>query len=402
MYKEVVITGVGIVSSIGIGKIEFWEGLISESSGIGYLSLFDDLEADCILAGEIKDFSPGSYIDKKGIKYYNRCTRFATVASKLALDDAGFNESDFNGDEAGVILGSAFGSLGSVKDFYTEALKEGPRYVNPMMFPNTMAIIPSSQVAINHGIKGINRTFSNGVTSGIDAICYAVDLIRTGEVKFVIGGGAEELSPFLYANNYKHQANIDSNKQDCANFGNPLIYGEGCGFLILEEMEHALKRGANIYARILGYGQSFSPESKSFRDIQYAASRSIEKAMSEAGVISSGISHICSSANSEYEYNFVEKDVIRNLIEQSDCSINFIKPAIGECFAASSSLQVCAGVMSLMKKTVIPTFSPEFSKFGTLISEKKNIQQEKKLSTILCNSFSLSGSTSSLVLGEYR
>ena len=188
MEKQIVITGIGIISSIGSDKESFWQNLINGVSGIKPVTLFDVSSFKSKLAGEISDFDAKEYLGKKGIRHIDRTSLLTSSATKLAMADANLENNTCCGDDLGIVIGSTYGSIDSISAFDMEALKEGPSYVNPMAFPNTVLNAPASRASIFCNATGLNTTVSTGVTSGIDAIVYAADFLKMERIKAVLAG----------------------------------------------------------------------------------------------------------------------------------------------------------------------------------------------------------------------
>lgn len=192
MNKTVVITGLGILSPIGIGRVNYWDGLFHGKIGFRTISLFDTFPFNVHIAGEL-DFDPVLFLGKKGLRTLDRSTRLISSAAKLAIDDANLRITDENTYSMGVSIGTTFGSLHSISQFDREGLLEGPKYVNPSHFPNTVINSPASQVSIRFKIKGFNTTISTGFCASLDAVSYAADFIRLNRADVVLAGGVEEL-----------------------------------------------------------------------------------------------------------------------------------------------------------------------------------------------------------------
>ena len=176
--RRIVITGVGVLASNGIGKEAFWKNLEQGVSGIKPVTLFDTTNTRCKLAGEISNFEPKEVLGPKGLRNLDRATKLALVAAKLAIDDSGFHITEENTDDVGVSLGTTLGSVWSISEFDKEALRDGPRSVNPAHFPNTVINSPASQISIKFNIQGFNSTIATGFCSSLDAIYYAMNMIN--------------------------------------------------------------------------------------------------------------------------------------------------------------------------------------------------------------------------------
>ncbi|MEW6214240.1 MAG: beta-ketoacyl synthase N-terminal-like domain-containing protein, partial [Nitrospirota bacterium] len=191
--RGIVITGVGVISPVGIGKDAYWERLIQGRTGFRVISLFDTSNFNVHIAGEISDFDPVLFLSKKGLRDLDRSTRLLCSAAKLAIEDAHLQITEENTNSTGVSVGTTFGSLHSISQFDREGLIEGPRYVNPSHFPNTVINSPASRISIRFKIKGFNTTISTGFCAGLDAISYAADFIKLNRANVVLAGGVEEL-----------------------------------------------------------------------------------------------------------------------------------------------------------------------------------------------------------------
>jgi len=240
-HRRVVITGIGVICSNAVGREAFWTALDKNTSGIKPISLFDTASFDIKVAGEIKDFAPQELLGPKGLRTLDRSTKLLCCAVKLALDDAAAVITEENTRDIGMVTGSSLGSIASVSDFDREAIQDGPNYVNPALFPNTVINSPSSQAAIKFNIKGFNATISTGFSSSLDAVNYAADFLRLGRAKMVLACGTEELCPQLFLAFSKTKLLKKEN----------YTLGEGAGVIVLEDLDAALMRKAKIYAELV-------------------------------------------------------------------------------------------------------------------------------------------------------
>ncbi|MFN3466854.1 MAG: beta-ketoacyl-[acyl-carrier-protein] synthase family protein, partial [Candidatus Brocadiales bacterium] len=302
MQKRVVVTGIGIISPIGTGREAFWEALAGGVSGIRPITLFDVSKYTSRVAGEISDFSPKTYLGQKGIRHFDRTSLLVTAATAMALEDARLNKV-YGEEDMGIVVGSTFGSINSISTFDMEALKEGPNYVNPMDFPNTVLNAPASRASIFCQAKGLNSTVSTGETSGVDAIIYAADFLKMERIKVVLAGGVYGLTRDIFWAAYRAgvlSGSRDSQPEICSPFDmrrNGIILGEGAALLVLETLEDALARKATIYAEVKGYGTAFNPTNLSQSDLQ-GGIRAVSMSLQEAGLRPKDISYISANANS--------------------------------------------------------------------------------------------------------
>ena len=409
MEKRIVITGIGIISSIGSDKESFWNNLVSGISGIKPITLFDASSFKSNLAGEISDFEPKSYLGKKGIRHIDRTSLLTCSATKLAMQDADIKEQTYSSDELGIVIGSTYGSIDSISEFDLEALKEGPSYVNPMAFPNTVLNAPAARASIFCHSTGLNTTVSTGVTSGIDAIIYASDFLKMDKIKAVLAGGVFGLTYGIYLGAYRSglmAGSKDNAIEISAPFDkrrNGFVLGEGAAVLMLESIEDAEKRKAKIYGEIKGYGTAFNPgKVRADASSKEGCERSIELAIKDASISKDEISYISACANSSVTGDKRETAIIKNAFgnKSSKIPISAIKSMIGECLDASSAIQTVSSLMALNNNIVPPTINYKEPADECDLDYVSNSSREIDVKNVLINSFSDTGNASSLILSR--
>lgn len=409
MHNAVVITGIGMLSPIGIGKEIFWESLFQGKTGFKKVSLFDTSPFNVHIAGEITDFDPVSLLGKKGLRTLDRSTRLVNAASKFALEDAKLKITDENTHSIGVSIGTTFGSLHSISQFDREGLIEGPKYVNPSHFPNTVLNSPASQVSIRFKIKGFNTTISTGFCASLDAVYYASDFIRLNRVNAVLAGGVEELceETFLGFHNLGCLSGRDGSDPVCCPFDarrNGLIISEGSAVLIIEDKEHAIKRGADILAEIKGYGNAFNPEAdRSFNHRGIGLKNAISLALQSASLKLEDIDYISSCANSTKGLDSLETKVIKDVFGEHAFKIpvSSIKSMIGESFSASGALSIAAAVGAIYKGLIPPTVNYLVKDPECDLDYVPNQAREKNIRNVLVTSVDPYGQNTAIVLSRF-
>ncbi|MBI2560251.1 MAG: beta-ketoacyl-[acyl-carrier-protein] synthase family protein [Planctomycetes bacterium] len=410
MTDRIVITGIGIISPVGTGKESFWENLTNGQSGIKPVTLFDVSNYQCKTAGEIRDFDARVYLGQKGIRHFDRTSLLITAAAKLAMDDANLGNNTYGSEDLGIVIGSTFGSINSISQFDLEALKEGPSYVNPMDFPNTVLNAPASRASIFCQVKGLNSTISTGETSAIDAIIYASDFLRMQRVKAVLAGGVYGLTPDIYWAALRAgilSGSKNNGEEICAPFDrrrNGFILGEGAALLILESLEDALRRNATIYAEVKGYATVFNPRKFfSTADRLEGGIRSISLALNDAGLTPRDISYISANANSTVTGDRTETRVIKEVFGNYAKHIptSAIKSMTGECLDVSGALQAAACIMAINNNTVPPTINYKEADSECDLDCVPNESREVKVDNTLINSFSYMGNCSNLIISKY-
>ncbi|MEE9558599.1 MAG: beta-ketoacyl-[acyl-carrier-protein] synthase family protein [Candidatus Brocadiales bacterium] len=413
MGNRIVVTGIGVISPVGIGKEKFWENLQNGVSGIKPISLFDVTNDSSKKAGEIPDFDAKEFLGKKGIRHFDRTSLLATAASSMCVEDAKLGDA-YKEEDLGIILGSTFGSIDSISAFDLEALNEGPNYVNPMDFPNTVINAPASRASIFCQAKGPNTTISTGESSGVDAMMYATDFLRLGRARVVLVGGVCGLTGNVFwgacrAGVLSGSGNAGSDVEICAPFDkrrNGIVMGEGAALLILEHQEDAQARGARIYAEVKGYGTSFNPNWGVSEDLSGGIKANLI-ALESAGLGPEDISLIYANANSSPNGDRMETVVIKESFgdHAKKIPVSAIKSMTGDCLDASGAMQCVAAVMSINTGVIPPTINykeadPECD-LDCVPNEKRQADADAEIKHVLVESYSYTGNCSSLILSKY-
>ena len=409
--KRVVITGLGILASNGKGKEEYWQAL--EEGRVGYkpVTLFDASSFAVNQGGEVSDFDAKVYMGQKGLRNLDRSTKLLVSAAKQAIDDSQFTITEENTDDVGVSVGTTLGSIKSIADFDEVTLKEGPRYTNPALFPNTVINSPASQVSIWHHIKGFNTTISTGFTASLDAMSYAYDFIQYGRAKVIYAGSVEEMCYHTFFGFYTLQ--FMSGSKPGASFincpfdkrRNGMTFGEGACLVAIEDHDHAVKRNAPILAEIAGFGTCFDP----FRINKYnprgtGLKESIRLTLQESGLEPKDIDYICANANSTVAADKIETEAIKEVFGKHayQIPISAVKSMTGECYSASGSFAVAASLGALNKNFIPPTVNYKDKDPDCDLDYVPNKSRKATLKNILIITFGPNGSNTCVVLSRYQ
>jgi len=405
MNKKIAITGLGVLSPVGKGRGDFWAALREGKTGFRDITLFDTAPFAVKVAGEIPGFDPETYLGKKGIRELDRSARLVCSAAKLALDDAHLSIGDDNSNDVGVSIGATFGSLHSISQFDRVGLIEGPRYVNPSHFPNTVLNSPASRVSIRFGIKGFNTTISNGFCSGLDSLACGCDFLRLNRAEAVLAGGVEELcEETLFGYEELGCLSGTGGKEPrCCPFDarrDGVILSEGSAVLVLEDLASARNRGAEILAVVLGYGSSFDLSAGEGGGLR----RAVASALADAGCLAGDIDYISSSANSSRNLDRMETKVIREVFgEQSRrIPVSAIKSMIGESFSASGSFSLASAVGVIRDGIIPPTVNYAERDPACDLDYVPNEAREIPVKKVLVTASDPYGQNSAVVLGRYE
>ncbi len=409
MNSRLVITGMSVFSSIGMNKDEFWTNLTNGVSGIKDITLFDVAKFKSKKAGEIADFDAKEYLGKKGIRHIDRTSLLVSSSAKLAMEDANITPETYDAEELGIVIGSTYGSIDSISSFDLEGLQEGPTFVNPMAFPNTVLNAPASRVSIFCNATGLNSTISTGTASGLDALIYASDFLKLGRGKAVLAGGVHGLTRDIFWGAYS--SGVLSGSSDAAEISAPFdkrrngfVIGEASALLVIERLEDALERNAKIYAEIKGYGCTFNPDKTSRENINTTQGvRCISMAMEDAGINKEDVSYVSACANSSITGDMMEAKIIRDYFGDSadKVPVSAIKSMTGECLDASGSLQCVAGVLSINSGIIPPTINYQEKDEECNVDCVANDSRKAEVNNVLVNSFSDTGNISSVIISKY-
>jgi 3-oxoacyl-[acyl-carrier-protein] synthase II len=334
--EAIVITGIGLVTPLGDEKDRFWSLLESGGSGIGDITIFDVSKYDCGRAGEISCFDPTRYLGQKGLKYLSRTSKLLMSAAFMCLKDAGIKNDGrdyvcYSPETVGAIVGTTYGSLSSLCSFDEVALREGPQFVSPMAFPNTVINCHTGYLAIKENIQGLTLTVSTGYAASFDAIGIAVQFLRSGNMKCFIAGGVEELSEEFFLS-YLKQGMIAENS----------YVGEGCGLYTFEKLSDAQSRKAHVYGEIVGYGSTFCPG-------RGALEKAIEFALQDAKIDSAEIGWIVKGTNLGQAERRIEMEVLNDTFGPMTPTSD-LRPLLGDSYSAGGSLQIAAALGVLDRK----------------------------------------------------
>ncbi|OIO76301.1 MAG: hypothetical protein AUJ85_00575 [Elusimicrobia bacterium CG1_02_37_114] len=411
MKPRVVVTGIGAISPNGIGKDAYWHALTSGISGIKKISTFDISQYPSKVAGEISDFNPANYMDRKMANRLSRFTQFALASTRMAVEDSALKINDSY--RAGISLGTAIGGLEIAEKeccvFYTKGMdKISPFSVMSMNSNSAVGII-----AIEFNINGINTTISTGCSAGLSAIAHAYDIISNGRADIMIAGGAEApLFPVTFESFCASQV-LSKRNGDPTKASRPFeknrdgyILGEGAGIVILEKLDHALERKAKIYVEIAGYG--VTNDSYSIFKMEPTGknvSRTIKLCMEDAKVSPEEIDYINAHGSSSVVADKRETNAIKSTL--GECAyripISSIKSMIGQSLSASASLQFITSVLAVDTNWLPPTINYEEQDPECDLDYIPNkARNSREINTALINSFGAGGNNISMAIRKYK
>lgn len=409
--KRVVVTGLGAVSPLGIGVKETWEKVKAGESGIGPITKFDASTLPSRVAGEVKGFNPEEFMSAKLASRIDAFIQYAIAASKMALEDAGLPLQDL-GEEVGVIIGVGMGGVGKV-EYYTKVFEEkGYRRITPFFIPMIIPNMAAGQVAILFGAKGPNSAICTACAAGNHAIGDAFRLIREGKAKIIISGGTESvITPLCVAgfSIMKALSNLnDPPEKACRPFDakrDGFVIAEGCGILILEELEHALKRGAKIYAEVLGYGLNAdayhmtapSPNGE-------GAAICMELALKDAGIGPEEVDYINAHGTGTPLNDVAETKAIKTVFKEHayKLMVSSTKSMTGHLLGGAGGIEAVITVLALHEGIVPPTINLEEPDPECDLDYVPNQARKFNIRIALSNAFGFGGTNACLVFKKWE
>ena len=403
------ITGIGVISPIGIGKNRFWENLRRADSNFGPVTLFDTTGLKVNTAGQVSNFNAKDILVDVNLRDLDRASILLSCAVKLAIDDAGLKINENNTKETGIVTGTTFGSLYSISEFDKEAVRDGPEYVNPSVFPSTVGNSPSSRASIIFNVKGLNSTVSTGMCAALDAVEYSAESLHFKRAKTIITGSVEVLSPQIFLGFYKlnYLAGLkpDSELVSCP-FDirrNGIILSEGSAAYILESNDSAKERKAKIYAEILGIGSSFdTARFYNYNPKGTGMKEAMSLALCDAGLAAQDIDCIFANANSTIDADFIETEAIKEVFGEHAYKIpvTAVKSIIGEGYSVSGGMAIVSAIGALTQGFIPATKNLEKPDPRCDLDYVADKPRSKKLSKIMINTFAPNGANTTLIIGR--
>jgi 3-oxoacyl-[acyl-carrier-protein] synthase II len=405
MDHRVVITGLGVVSSIGIGKETFWENCLRGISGIKPVRGFDVSSYRSRLGAQLPEIDFKVFIKPANLRRMDRIGKIVVSAVRLAMEDSGLDLKEENSSQIGISIGTGLGSSDTVDQFFRSLLKEGPVGAAPLLFQTAVPNAITSHCAIEYGIKGVNITFSHKESSTEMAMTLAYHLLKEGRADIVFAGGGDELSEPLYhvysmlgalsPGRGKGTEGMKPFDQD----RNGIVLGEGSGILVLETLEHAKKRGAEIYAEMAGAGLSGSTDGILRYDVK---GDSIARAMSLSARELPTVDYISAAANSTPDLDRGETLAITKVFGKMarEISVGSLKSMLGE-FDGSGGIRACGVALSLYHGVIPPTIGTEHLDPQSDLHVVLGQSEKKEIRSALLNACSNGGSNISLWFKRY-
>ena len=412
MSNRVVITGLGVISPVGTGKDVFWKSLLEGKNGIDKITRFDASEYKSQIAGEVKDFDPADYMDKKEAKRIDRYAQFAVAAAKMAVEDAKLDLEAEDCDRIGTFVGSGIGGIETMHSQYEKLFDKGPSKISPFFIPMMIGNMAAGHVSIALGLKGPSSCVVTACATGTNNIGDAFRVLQRGEADVMVAGGTEaSISQAAVAGFCSMKALCTDHNDDPAHASRPFdanrsgfIMGEGAGIIVMETLEHAEKRGAHIYAEIVGYGansDAYHITSPAPHGVQ--AAKCMAKALEDAGLDPSEVDYINAHGTSTHLNDLTETEAIKTVWGEhaKDVSVSSIKSMTGHLLGAAGGIECIATALAVENDMLPPTINYETPDEGLDLDYVPNRAKAKTVRAALSNNLGFGGHNACIVLKKY-
>ncbi len=411
MNKRVVITGMGIVSPLGVGVRENWEAICSGKSGIGPITRFDATDFPSRIAGEVKGFRAEDFMDKKEVKKMDIFIHYALAAGMMAIEDAQLKIDESNADRVGVLVGAGLGGLSTIEKYHTILLKHGPKKISPFFIPMLIVNLAPGQISIYFGARGPNSSVVTACATGNHSIGEACRIIQRGDADAMIAGGAESTITPLAIGGFSSMRALSTRNDEPEKASRPFerdregfVIAEGAGLLVLEELDHARKRGAQIYAEIIGFGcngDAYHISAPSPNGI--GAARCMEVALRDAHISYDEIDYINAHGTSTPLNDLSETKAMKTVFKDyaKKIPVSSTKSMTGHLLGAAGGVEAIYSVLAIKNGVIPPTVNYENPDPECDLDYVPNTPREAKVRTVMSNSFGFGGTNATLIFREF-
>jgi 3-oxoacyl-[acyl-carrier-protein] synthase II len=414
--ERVVITGIGLVTPLGIGTEASWKGLLDGESGAGPISLFDTEQFRCRIAAEVKNWDPvaAGFIEKKKLKEMDRFTEFALGAAKLAIQDAGLELTDEERDRAGCFVGVGLGGLQTLERAKQTLMEKGPQRISPYSIPGIIANLAAGHITMAHGLRGPSFCTTSACSSGAHAIGEAAEWMRRGRTDVMVVGGAEATVTPVGIGSFEAMFALSRRNDDPKSASRPFdkdrdgfLCGEGAGILVLETATRAKKRGAKIYAEVTGYGASSDAHHlTAIAPGGAGAVRSMRMALDDAKVAPDAVDYVNAHGTSTPIGDIAESQAIATTFgahaTDKKLWVSSTKSMIGHLLGAAGAVESAVCALALAHGRIPPTINLQNQDPECVLDYVANVARERRIKHALNNSFGFGGTNCSLVLSRFE
>ncbi len=411
MARRVVVTGLGVVSPLGTGVQENWESLCAGRSGIGRIKRFDASAFPCQIAGEVEGFNSLDYLDKQQIRRFDVFIHYAVASARMAMEDSGLKIDELNESRVGCVTGTGLGGLGMLEHFHSILLDRGPERISPFFIPGIIANMAPGQIAIEFGAKGPNLSIETACAASSHAIGESFRMIREGIADAMITGGAEAVITPLALGGFCSMRALSTRNDEPEKASRPFdmdrdgfVMGEGAGILVLEEMEHALERGAKIRAEIVGYGMSGDAHHISAPHPEgEGAINCMNMAIRYAGLEPADVDYINAHGTSTKLNDLSETKAIKAVFNEHayKLAVSSTKSMTGHLLGGAGGMEAVYCVLALERGIIPPTVNYETPDPECDLDYVPNVARKADINVVMSNSFGFGGTNASLLFSSF-
>lgn len=412
LKRRVVVTGVGLVTPLGLGIDNVWQKILNGESGIAPITRFDASRHETKFAGEVKDFNAEEYMSHKEVKRVDLFIQYALAAAKIAVDDSGLDMTKEDAERVGVIVGTGLGGLPTLEKYHSILLERGPGRISPFFIPMLIANEAPGHISIQHGMKGPNLSIVTACATGTHSIGDATRVIQYGDADVMVAGGTEANLTPLTVGGFNAMKALSTRNDDPKRASRPFekdrdgfVIAEGSGIVILEELEHALKRGAKIYAEIAGYGYNGdayhitapAPGGEGFI-------RCIRMALKDAGLSPDDVDHINAHGTSTDLNDQTETLAIKAVFKEKAYKIpvSSTKSMVGHLLGAAGAVEAIFSVLAIRDNICPPTINYETPDPDCDLDYVPNKARSHATNVVLSNSFGFGGTNGTLIFRRFE
>jgi 3-oxoacyl-[acyl-carrier-protein] synthase II len=411
LTHRVVATGVGLVCALGIGTEESWKNLLAGQSGVGPITLFDTTGFDCKIAGEVKNFDPFQWIEKKELKKMGRFIQVALAATDFAVKMSGWKPEDSDLDEVGVYVSSGIGGFDIIEREHWKLVQGGPGKISPFFIPSAIVNLASGHISIRYGARGPNSATATACSASAHAIGDSFKIIERGAAQMMICGGTEATITPMGVGGFASMKALSTRNNDPVHASRPFdahrdgfVVGEGAGIVILESLEHAQKRGANILAEIVGYGMS----GDAFHITQPAengdgAYRVMKAAIKDGKITADRIDYVNAHGTSTPLGDAIETRALKRVFgdRAKQVAVSSTKSMTGHLLGGAGGLEAGISVLALRDQIVPPTINQEAPDPECDLDYVPNVARKGHFEYALSNSFGFGGTNAALIFKRW-
>jgi len=413
MKRRVVITGMGVITPIGMSVDEFWKSCLEGKSGTGPLTQLDPNLFSCKVAAEVNDFDPAEWLPPKERKKNDRFVQFALAAAKMAVEDSGIDFSQEDPNVCGVYIGSGIGGLHTIEEQHRVLMDRGPSRVSPFLIPMLIVNMASGKVSIAHNLKGPNSCVATACATGTHATGDAFKIIQRGEADVMVAGGSEACITALGYGGFAALKALSGKSDSPESASRPFdasrdgfVMGEGCGILVLEELEHAKKRGARIYAEVVGYGMTSDANHITAPDPNgEGATQCMLRAMKDAGVEPEEVDYINAHGTGTPLNDKIETIAMKRALGEENArkvSISSTKSMTGHLLGAAGGVEAVAVCKAIQEGIIPPTINLHNPDPECDLDYTPNVPKKREVNVALSNSLGFGGHNATLCFKAYK